>query len=228
MAATDSPLTVVRSVRWPIAGLTILDIGCGGGGLAKQLTDEGAEVTGVDPLDEALATARAAAPQAKFMVAGAEALPFADGTFDIALMVNSLHHVPEAAMRAALLEARRVVKADGTLIVLEPLATGNSSQALRLIEDETEIRRAAQETMERAVSAGELKRVRTFGYERRDVYRNVDEFLNRAMAVLPSRRAVIERDRQAITEAMLGLAERDGEGGLILTQPIKVDIFGSA
>lgn len=227
MANIDSPLGVVKSVRWPIGRLKILDIGCGGGGIAKQLAAEGAEVTGIDPLDEAIRAASAAVPQAKFITAGAEALPFDDGTFDIALMVNSLHHVPEAAVRAALLEARRVLKPDGTLIVLEPLANGNSSQAMKLVEDETAIRQAAQRAMETAVSSGELKRTRSLSYVRRDVYRDVDEFLDRVAAVVPSRREVIERDRQAITDAALAVAERDGDGRLILTQPIKVDIFAN-
>jgi 2-polyprenyl-3-methyl-5-hydroxy-6-metoxy-1,4-benzoquinol methylase len=225
MSDIDSPLGAVKSVRWPIAGLKILDIGCGGGGVAKQLAAEGAEVTGIDPLDEAIRTASAAVPQAKFITAGAEALPFDAGTFDIALMVNSLHHVPEPMMRAALREAMRVLKRDGALIVMEPLASGNSSEALKLVEDETAVRQAAQETIEAAASSGEMERVGSLNYVRRDAFRNVDEFLDRIASVLPARRDVIERDRRSITNAVLALAERDGDGRLMLTQPIKVDVL---
>lgn len=228
MSDIDSPLGVVKSVRWPIAGLKILDIGCGGGGVAKQLAAEGAEVTGIDPLDEAIRTASAAAPKAKFITAGAEALPLNAGTFDIALMVNSLHHVPGPLMHAALREALRVLKRDGTLIVMEPLASGNSSEALKLVEDETAVRQAAQETIEAAVSSGEMKRAGSLNYVRRDVFRNVDEFLDRAASVVPARREVIERDRQSITDAMLALAERNSDGRLTLTQPIKVDVLVQA
>jgi len=82
--------------------------------------------------------------------------------------------------------------------------------------------------MEAAVSSGELKRTGSLNYVRRDAYRNVDEFLDRVAAVAPARRDVIERDRQAITHAMLAVAEQGDDGWLILSQPIKVDIFASA
>jgi SAM-dependent methyltransferase len=225
MPAIDSPLAVVRAVRWPIAGLKILDIGCGTGLLAKQLSELGADVAGVDPEPEALRAASNAAPQAAFEIGVAEALPFEDGTFDLALLVNALHHVPEVAMQAALMEAGRALKADGTLIVIEPLASGNFFAALRLVEDETDVRHAAQLAIEAVVASGQLSRTGTLSYVRRETFRSAADFLKRIVAVDPSRQDVIDREGEAITKAVVDAAQRDAEGGLVFDQPIKADLL---
>jgi SAM-dependent methyltransferase len=52
------------------------------------------------------------------VVGDMEALPFADGTFDAALFVGCLHHVPDPL--PALREAQRVVRPGGTVFAAEP------------------------------------------------------------------------------------------------------------
>ena len=42
----------------PLAGLEVLDIGCGGGLLAEPLARMGATVTGIDPIESSIDTAR--------------------------------------------------------------------------------------------------------------------------------------------------------------------------
>ena len=86
----DSPLAVLKSVIPSLAGVRILDVGCGSGGLARLLAEEGAEVTGIDPNPQALTAARMLAPAARFEEASAEALPFEDAAFDVVLVVNAL------------------------------------------------------------------------------------------------------------------------------------------
>ena len=81
MQPIDSPLAVIRSVRSSIAGLKILDIGCGTGKFAEQLAAEGAEAVGVDPGVDAIRAATASVPQAKFFEGVAEALPQASSAF---------------------------------------------------------------------------------------------------------------------------------------------------
>ena len=228
MAFIDSPLAVIRSVRWPIAGVRILDVGCGTGGLARQLAGEGAKVTGIDPGPEALREATAVAPLAAFVKGVAEALPFDDAAFDIVVMVNALHHVPQAAMRAALREAARVLGHDGALIVIEPTVTGSFFEALRLVEDETIVRQAAQATIEAAVSAGELELARSLTYVRREAFDTAAHFLERVIAVDPSRREAVERNQPAIEAAVVAAAQRKATGRLVFEQPVKVDVLRPA
>ena len=200
------------------------DIGCGAGGLAGQLVAEGAEATGVDPGTEAVAEARRTAPGAVFEIAGAEALPVATATFALTVMVNALHHVPAALMRQALREAVRVLKPAGHFIVIEPLAEGSCFEALRLIEDETEVRDAAQAALRAAVMADEMKLVRTLTYTRRESFGDVEHYLDRVTAVDPPRRAVIELNKPAIVNRILAVAAHE-DGALVLDQPVRADIL---
>jgi len=85
---------------------------------------------------EALTLARKAVPKGRFHEAGAEALPFANDSFDGAIFLNSLHHVPKLAPLRALEEAARVVEPAGPIVVVEPLAEGSFFAALRPVEDE--------------------------------------------------------------------------------------------
>ena len=219
----DSPLAVIRSAVAQLHDIRILDIGCGEGGLARQLAAEGALVTGIDPLLQAIAKARANVPNARFEIATAEALPFKDHAFDLTVMVNALHHVPVALMEAALREARRVLREDGTLVILEPLASGNFFDAMRGIEDETEIRRHAQLALTFAEPL--FTTHRTLDYMRRETFATAEQFIARIVAVDPARQAVVDADRDAILAEVHRAALKSQDGALAFDQPIKADIF---
>lgn len=84
---------------------SVLDVGTGTGIFAEAFIAAGLKTTGIDPALELLALARSHAPQAAFVEAVAEKLPFADGSFDLVFLGLVLHETddPEAALR----EARR-------------------------------------------------------------------------------------------------------------------------
>jgi 2-polyprenyl-3-methyl-5-hydroxy-6-metoxy-1,4-benzoquinol methylase len=101
------------------AGDAVLDLGCGDGAFAAELTGAGAEVTAADVAREALRRSGARAPQARAVLLeeGAE-LPFAEDAFDVVWAGETLEHV--ADVTGLLAEVRRVLRWGGTLLVTTP------------------------------------------------------------------------------------------------------------
>ena len=83
----------------PLAGLHVLDIGCGGGILCEPLTRLGADVTGIDPGDNNIGIAQAHAAQSgleiDYRAVTAEALAAAGGHYDIVLAMEVVEHVTD-------------------------------------------------------------------------------------------------------------------------------------
>ncbi len=101
----------------------VLDVACGTGDMVVELQKHGCNVTGVDLSEEMMAIARQKAPEATYMLADAEQLPFSDGTFDAvtcAFGVRNFVHLEQG-----LGEMLRVLKPGGTIVILE-LATPDS------------------------------------------------------------------------------------------------------
>ena len=106
---------------------TVLDVGCGTGATLDAIVSAHPTVRawGIDlsaamiaKARERLAAARErAAGAVELQVADAERLPLADGTVDLVVCVDSLHHYPDPG--AALREMRRVTRPDGALVVGE-------------------------------------------------------------------------------------------------------------
>jgi ubiquinone/menaquinone biosynthesis C-methylase UbiE len=222
--STRSPgdsLTILEAILSPLKGRRILDIGCGGGHLLRALADRGARVAGVDPDEEALALARKTAPAAFLQQAGAEQLPFGDGTVQAAIFLNSLHHVAVPQMSAALAEAARVVGRGGSVIVVEPLAEGTFFEALRPIEDETRVRLAAQQIIARILQAGGLIEADRLEYDRIEHFASVAGFIDRAVGADPARKEKALEEREKVMVRFDTLAERDARG-YTLRQPLRL------
>jgi len=89
------------------AGARVLDVGCGTGRLAVPLS-EGHAVVGVDASREMLAVARGKRSHAGFVLGDASRLPFAAGTFEVAVAMLVLHLLPD--FRTCVREMARVAR----------------------------------------------------------------------------------------------------------------------
>jgi 2-polyprenyl-6-hydroxyphenyl methylase/3-demethylubiquinone-9 3-methyltransferase len=102
-----------------LAGLRILDIGCGGGILCEPLARLGATVVGADPSADNIAVARRHAAQSGLAIdyreTSAEALAQAGEIFDIVLAMEVVEHVTDVGL--FLNAAGAMVKPGGLLFV---------------------------------------------------------------------------------------------------------------
>lgn len=213
-----------------LSGRDAVDVGCGGGALVRTLAARGARVTGVEISESQLAPAVRddGGSGARYVVGLAQELPLESASMDLVVFMRTLHHVPPASMRDALREARRVLRRDGVVYVAEPLAEGDFFELTSLVEDEREVRAAAQRAVAEAPWVG-LDRAHTFEYDARLCLADLDAFAARVISVDPARGEAFEAQRSVLAEAFARLGspgERPGERCFLA--PMRVDLLRPA
>jgi len=107
----------------PLTGRRVLDVGCGDGGVLRDLLRYGAraaDLHGVDLLPERVERARELTPGARIEVGDAQALPYEDAGFDLVLGFTLLSSVvDEGARRRVAAEMARVTKPGGLVVVYD-------------------------------------------------------------------------------------------------------------
>ena len=105
---------------------TVLELATGTGLIAKHIVNAAALVEATDASAEMIAEAKRDNHSAKlhFSVQDMFRLPYADESFDVVIVSNALHIVPQP--EKALAEIRRVLKDDGVLIAPTFTHAGNS------------------------------------------------------------------------------------------------------
>ena len=98
-----------------LAGLRVLDVGCGAGVFLRLAADRGAEPSGLDASEALVAHARRRVPEADVRVGDMESLPYDDAAFDVVTGFTSFFFAND--MVAALREAGRVARPGGTVVV---------------------------------------------------------------------------------------------------------------
>jgi ubiquinone/menaquinone biosynthesis C-methylase UbiE len=207
-----------------LAGATVIDVGCGAGALSRRLAGAAAEVIGVDPSHEAIARAQSAAgPSERYLLGTAEALPLASDAGDIVTFLNSLHHVSPAALMQALAETARVLRPHGILYVQEPLAEGRYFEIVRLVEDETEVRAAAQAALANCATAG-LRLEAKLEYDAVVRHRDFEAFRDAVLLADGDRADLFAARAREIEPRFHAAAERD-ERGYTFRQPTRVTVL---
>jgi SAM-dependent methyltransferase len=151
-------------VEWcePAPDVKVLDVATGGGHVARRLREEGCTVITVDP----------APGMQPDVVAPAEHLPFADGTFDVVTCRIAPHHFQN--IRAAVQEIARVAQ---RLVVIEDNVFDDETvEEAERLRDPTHVRRYSEEEWKAFLTDSGLEVEQVEHFERRP---NVDEWLAR-------------------------------------------------
>jgi ubiquinone/menaquinone biosynthesis C-methylase UbiE len=208
-----------------LKGLDVVDIGSGDGTLVRFMTEQGANVTGLECGAAQLEKARSypLAGDEVYLEGFGQEMPFDDASHDVVIFFNSLHHVPVEHMAAALAEAKRVVRSGGTVYVAEPIAKGSGFELNAPIDDETFVRSAAYETLRREVVAG-LREVREIFYDTVYYYENFAAFKDTAIRIDPKRAEPFETMETNLRKLFdkLGVPE---ESGMRFEQPMRVNVL---
>jgi 2-polyprenyl-3-methyl-5-hydroxy-6-metoxy-1,4-benzoquinol methylase len=99
-------------------GGRLLEVGCGSGATLHAMQQRGWQVTGLDFDANAVANARSKGLDVHHGQLADQAFP--DNSFDAVVMSHVIEHVPNP--RQLLIECRRILKPNGTLVVLTPNA----------------------------------------------------------------------------------------------------------
>jgi SAM-dependent methyltransferase len=209
----------------PLAGQEIVELGCGAAQLARSLLDRypDSRVTGLEVVERQHAK-NCAAPRRglRFVVAGAQDIPFPDSHFNLALMLKSLHHVPMPQLSQALREVHRVVRNGGYLYVSEPVYAGTFNDVVRLFNDEGEVRAAAQAAIEDALREGVWEQAAERHVEMPVRFEDFADFERRLMRPTYADHRIDEALRSAVREAF---APHCGKGGALFNRPMHVRVL---
>ena len=122
-AAYDEMYELIRPV---VRHKTVLELATGTGLIAKHIVNAAAHIEATDASAEMIAEAKRDNRSTKlyFSVQDMFRLPYAEESFDVVIVSNALHIVPQP--EKALAEIRRVLKDDGVLIAPTFTHAGNS------------------------------------------------------------------------------------------------------
>jgi SAM-dependent methyltransferase len=155
---TVFPLEYAYALLGNVAGLTVLDLGCGSGENSLLLARRGAQVVGVDISESLLALARrrlalngCGDAAVQFVPASAHRLPIPDASVDVVLGIAILHHLD---LDVTSREVFRVLRPGGRAIFKEPV---RDSWLVRTVRSLIPYRAPDVSPFERPLTTPELK-----------------------------------------------------------------------
>lgn len=220
----DDELQVLTELL-PLAGQDIIELGCGAASLARQLLQRhpDSRVTGLE-VDARQHAKNLAAPQVglHFMAGAAQAIPFEDARFDLALMLKSLHHVPMVSMALALAEVARVLRPVGHLYVSEPVYGGPYNALIRLFNEEGAVRTAAQAALDEALRTGRWTQVAEQRFDMPLRFKDFNDFEQRVMRPTFADHRI---DDAKLAQVRAAFEPHVGAGGAHFRRPMHVRLL---
>lgn len=214
----------VMNKAFELRGKNIADIGCGDATFAKLIAENGAKVTGVepDPIQAEHNRHTKLIENLKLIEAGAQTLPFDDGSQDILVFRFSFHHIPSALHAQVFQEAARVLHSSGQLFIIEPLASGPAQYVMELFHDETRVRAEVQVALH-TIAPRHFKHVQTYAYEMTRSFASFSAYLDRYANLSYNHYQANSVNNQAVKDRFMEF--RNDQGTTDLNQPIKADLF---
>lgn len=177
-------------VEWcePEHDVKVLDVATGGGHVARRLREEGCTVITVDP----------APGMGADVVAPAEELPFADGSFDVVTCRIAAHHFQD--VRRAVAEMARVSRR--LLVIEDNVFRGEHVEEAERLRDPTHVRCYSEDEWKELVTEAGFEVEQLEQFARRQ---SVDAWLARVETPPEAAARIRELLADEIEDGMLGL-----------------------
>jgi 2-polyprenyl-3-methyl-5-hydroxy-6-metoxy-1,4-benzoquinol methylase len=165
-ANTVYPLEYAFHLLGDVSGKVVLDLGCGSGENTVPLVKRGARVMGIDISPDLIEVAKKriqiAGVEAELSVRSAYETGFEDGSVDVIFCMSLIHHLDIPRVRD---EMRRILTADGCIILKEPIRFSGGYAVLRSVlpshedisDDEHPLTRQELSTMLQGFTADGLR-----------------------------------------------------------------------
>lgn len=201
-------------------GMAVLDLGCNDGLVSRHLARQGAQVVGVDLDFEAVAIGKYHSETSReygpiYGNASAEALPFANDSFDMVLCLDMLDIVPNDTV--AVQELHRVLRPGGKLIIT--VMSQARRHTLVQLSFEEHIRNYLMDELETLLSQAGFKvlRVSTFYRRAGGLAREFGELVHRSgLGKILGINLVIDIVLSIVTRFDVFLPEDAGDGGFCI------------
>ena len=171
-------------VEWAEGGETALDVATGGGHVARRLREAGFQVVTLDPAPGMRAD----------VVARAEDLPFADGSFDVVVSRVAPHHFVD--IRSGIAEMARVSR--NLVLVSDNLYADEQLEEAERLRDPTHVRSYSEDEWRALLEAAGLEVERVEAFEK---HHPLEEWLDRSETP--------ENDRPRVKELLAAQIEGD-------------------
>lgn len=97
----------------------VLDLCCGAGQATQELVKHFKDVTGLDASPIAIKRAKQNVPQAQYVEAFAENMPFSDRSFDLVITSTAMHEMESEQLQEIIQEVQRVLAPEGQFIIID-------------------------------------------------------------------------------------------------------------
>jgi len=212
----------------PMSGLQVLELGCGAAWTTRQLVGRlGARQVVATEVDRIQHQRNLALdlPGVAFRYGGAQSIPDPEGSYDLVVMLKSLHHVPVDRMGQALDEIHRVLRPGGRFYCSEPVYWGPFNDLMRLIDDEKRVREAAFAALRGAVERGLFSLEREVFFQSEGLYPDWSAFESRFIRVTHSERAL---SSERVAEVRSAFERHLTPEGARFLKPHRIDLLRRA